>query len=246
MRPVNLLPESERGRRPVQQANGAYVTLGVLGAALVAALLFVLAQNQINGRTSDISAAQQNAARAETRASQLDAFGNFAQTKQTRVQSVTELANARFDWERFMRELGLVLPEGSSLLDVTASTTGDPATGAAGAPPAPAPAVGDAAAASDKSPTVKLTGCAVSQSRVAVLMLRLRKLYRAQDVDLNESAQEENGTVGAAPGTAAANNTTCPPGKYKFDITVTFAPAPVKAPGAKKQPTVPGSLGGGA
>jgi Tfp pilus assembly protein PilN len=245
MRPVNLLPDSDRGLRPSEQANGAYITLGVLGVALIAALLFVLAQNQVNGRTTDIAKAQQDGARAETRAGQLDAFGNFAKTKETRVQSVTQLANARFDWERFMRELGLVLPEGSSLLDVTASTTGDPSTGAA-APAAPAtPAADGTTTAVDQGPSVKLTGCAVSQSRVAVLMLRLRKLYRAEDVELNESAEEENGTTGAGPGAAAANNTTCPKGKYTFDTTVTFSTAPIEVPKAKK-PTVPGSLGGGA
>lgn len=247
MRPVNLLPERDRAARPAQGVQGSsYVVLGVLGALLVAVLLFVIAQNQINDRTSKIGIAQQDAQRAETRANQLGAFGAFATTKATRVRSVTDLAKARIDWERFMRELALVLPDRTYLLQADA-TTGVDASGAATTSTAtPAPAGGSTPAAG--SPTAHLVGCAASQSRVAVLMVRLRKLHRAQDVTLAESAQEETGTgatTGSADG-AAASNTGCRQGKFKFDVTVTFAPTTDSVPEAKDGGKVPATLGGGA
>ena len=107
MKPVNLLPQNERAARPAEGLGGSsYVVLGVLGALLLAVVAFVFTQNQVNDRTSQIAKAQAEAQQAEQRVASLGAFGSFASVKQQREESVRELANARFDWERFMRELG--------------------------------------------------------------------------------------------------------------------------------------------
>ena len=204
MRPVNLLPQQERAVKPAEGLGGSsIVLLGVLGALLLAVLGFVVTQNQVNGRSGDIAKAEAEAQQAEQRASSLGAFGSFAAVKQQREQSVRELAIARFDWERFMRELALVLPSGTSLIDVAATTDGtESGTPGAAATPAPAPAAGadgataTATAAPAAGPKAEITGCAVSQSRVATLMLRLGKLAGATDVELKESAAED--TAGGA------------------------------------------------
>ena len=249
MRPVNLLPERDRVRRPSAEAagTGSYVVLGVLGALLIAVLGYVVTQNSINQRTSDIARATQEKQEAEQRVARLGAYGEFAAIKQQRVQSVTQLAQQRFDWERLMRELALVLPEGTYLTDVAASATGqtDGST-----PPAPAPtATGAPAAVAAPSPAVTLTGCSENQEKVAVLLVRLRKLHRASDVKLTESAEEDRAESeggftsepAAAPG--AASNTGCP--NYKFDVSVEFAPLSGDEPEAEKR-KVPATLGGGA
>ena len=247
MRPVNLLPQSERASRPAEGLGGSsYVVLGVLGALLLAVVAFVVTQNQVNGRTTEIAKAQAEQQEATQRAASLGAFGSFASVKEQREKSVRELAKARFDWERFMRELALVLPTGTSLLDATASTNDAPEAGGAAATPAPAAPAGSPPAAS--TPTVKLTGCAVSQPRVATLLVRLRNLAGATEVELTESVEEETGSGGGGAvgaDSASADNTTCPPGKFKFDVLVTFAGADAAVEETKPRKT-PARLGGGA
>ncbi|MBA3298720.1 MAG: hypothetical protein H0U24_01435 [Thermoleophilaceae bacterium] len=222
MRPVNLLPEQHRARASSGKAGGAYVVLGVLAALVVMLMVYALSANQVNSRKTDEAKVAQEAQRLEAQTASLNHFGDFAQVKQARLTSVRELAGGRFDWERFMRELSLVLPRGSWIKDVDASATGVAA------------ASGPAAGQPSGQPSAKLTGCTPKQSETARLMVRLRRMHRVDDVALKESAQE------AAGGAATLAN--C--GKlYAFDLTVSFLAAPPEGAGESKR--VPASLGGG-
>jgi hypothetical protein len=70
---------------------------------------------------------------------------------------------------------------------------------------------------------------------VAELMLRLRRMHRAEDVTLTESVLEDEQ---AAPSIDSCGR------YYKFDISVTFASTvPAEAPDGERR--VPASLGGG-
>ena len=249
MRPVNLLPQSERAAKPAEGLSGSsYVVLGVLGALLLGVLTFVFSQNQVNDRAGKIEKTQAEAQQAEQRASALGAFGSFASVKQQREASVRELASARFDWERFMRELALVLPSGTSLLDVNASTDGATST-TGSATPAPAPVAGAAGAAA-AGPKAEVTGCALTQKHVATLMVRLGKLQGASDVELKESAASDAAAAGAESTSSdtgtAGGNTGCPPRKFKFNVSVTFAPAATPGADESKPRKTPARLGGGA
>ena len=161
MRPVNLLPERDRAKGSAKAVDGSsFAVLGVLAVLLLAVATYVLTTNQINGRGVDIAKAETEIQEAQANAATLGPFQRFAEIKEQRLSSVKALAQARFDWERFMRELALVLPEGSSLTEVTASATGAPGA-AVGAPAAPAPAAAtpaDPAAAG--APSVHVVGCA--------------------------------------------------------------------------------------
>ena len=245
MRPVNLLPEGERARRPAAggSGNASYVVLGVLGALLIGVVVLVLTQNQINSRTTEIARAEQQKAAAEERVERLGAFGDFTAIKETRVRSISELAKSRFDWERLMRELSLVLPQGTSLSEVTASTTG---VGGAGAAPDPAAETSETAAPA--GPAITLIGCSKSQELVAVMLVRLRKLHRATDVELSESAKAD--TPGASEGGASSSTDSAAVGgteqctEFTFTATVAFAPAPAGGPESENR-RVPAVLGGG-
>jgi Tfp pilus assembly protein PilN len=236
MRAVNLLPQAHRsGPRPGAPAGGAYIVLGVLATCLVIALAFTLTANQTNSRKSQTAVAKAEADRAKAQAQQLGAFGDFASIKTTRTASVKQLATGRFDWERFLRELASVLPEGSWLQDVNASVTGDVT--------APGSTTGSASTPTTTSttapqlPAAALTGCTPNQHDVADLMVRLRKLYLVQDVELTSSERGE--------GTGVPTVDNC--GSYlKFDLSVTFssaAPTGHEAPAGDR--SVPTRLGGG-
>jgi len=255
MKPVNLLPQNERAVKPAEGMSGSsYVVLGVLGVLLLAVLTFVFSQNQVNDRAGKIDKAEAEAQQAEQRATALGAFGSFASVKQQREESVRDLAKARFDWERFMRELALVLPAGTSLLDVSASTDGTTTSGGASGSSAPAPAptptgATDSTGAAAAGPKAQITGCALTQKRVATLLVRLGQLHGASDVELKESASDDSAGASASATTdsAGGGNTGCPPRKFKFDVTVTFAPADTPSADDDSKPRkTPARLGGGA
>ena len=168
MRAVNLLPEKHRPRRPTGGKSGSsYVLLGALGAIVVGVLLYVLTVNSINSSKTSIADAKAEAQRANAQADALGAYGDFAKVKAQREESVKQLAQQRVDWERLVRELAHVLPNGVWIASAQASDgSGDPAAGAASASPD----------ASTGQPSLTLTGCAESQREVADTLVRTLSL----------------------------------------------------------------------
>jgi Tfp pilus assembly protein PilN len=222
VKPVNLLPESQRRRRPRQSdGKSAYVVLGVLGALLAMSGLYVVTSNQVTSRTDAAAAASTEADRLEAQVARLGSFADFAQIKQARVASVRQLATDRFDWERLMLEVARVLPSNGWLQSVEASSTGLDA--------------GAVAAAPSGGPAATFSGCLPRHSDVADLMLRLGRMHRVEDVTLTESGVEDELGAPSVDG--------C--GHYRhFEIGVTFAAAlSGEAPDGERR--VPASLGGG-
>jgi Tfp pilus assembly protein PilN len=251
---VNLLPAGERPRPTVAApANASTLVMATLALLLVAVAAFVFTKNQVTDRKSEIAQAQQEQAAAEQRSNGLKSFGDFSQIKKTRVASVTELATQRFDWERFMRELALVLPDKVWLTGVT---SGDNAPGAAGSTSATTGSSSPSGASSTSStspagasggPSAQLAGCASTQKAVAELIVRLRSLHGAQDVTLQDSTKTEDqgGSADSAGAGAAGAGTGQGCGKnYVFQATVAFAAPTASQPGAKPA-RVPARLGGG-
>jgi Tfp pilus assembly protein PilN len=230
MRPVNLIPQEQRRRAPSEGGGkGAYAVLGVLGVLVVMVAAYVLSSNQVTERENDTAAASAEADRLEAEAKKRVSYTDFALIAQTRLESVAGVAAQRFDWERLMREVSLVMPAGTWLQSADASVSGD-AAGAA----QPAP-TGTTTSATAGGPSATFVGCTPKQSDVARMMVRLRQLNRVTDVTLNQSSQEGESEP------ATVDN--CGP-NYKFDITVSFSAADAGATplGAAR---VPASLGGG-
>jgi Tfp pilus assembly protein PilN len=236
VRPVNLLPEQHRQRRATGSLSGsAYVVVGVLGALLLAVLVYTLTANSVTDREDKTAQVRQEADRAEARAASLGAYGDFSQLKATRLASVTQVAQSRFDWERLVRESSLVLPADTWLTEVSASAVPGEAAGEAGSSTSST----DAAAAS--GPSATFAGCAKHQSDVAKLMVRLRGMHRVQDVSLNESTVE-----GDASSATSIQSFVEGCGRYsKFDLTVAFDPMDPSQASQGKPRRVPASLGGG-
>jgi Tfp pilus assembly protein PilN len=224
MRPVNLLPESQRRRTPTGDGRSAYVVLGVLAVLLAMTGLYVVTANQVTERTDAAAEASAEADRLEAQAASLGSFGSFAQVKETRLASVRQLATQRFDWERLMLELARVLPEDGWLQTASASVAGDTDS----APTA------DAAAATG-GPTAALGGCLPRHGDVADLMLRLRRMHRVEDVTLSESVLEDEQGVPTVESCGRY---------YRFDVAVSFSPTVVEeSPAGARR--VPAALGGG-
>jgi Tfp pilus assembly protein PilN len=244
VRPVNLLPAEHRPRRASGDGKGAYVVLGVLGALLVMVAVYVLSANSVNSNKGDLAEVNRDIARAEAQIGSQSAFGNFQQVKETRLNSVRQLADDRFDWERLVREISLVLPKGTSLNELNASK-GPPAEGSSAAPTSSSSTSSTPSDSSGGAPSLHLIGCAKAQRNVADLLVRLRKLHGANDVNLAESAQQvesgEGSTGGSGDSAAGGGADGCAPNIYKFDVTVTFD----QLPPATGDVRVPARLGGG-
>jgi Tfp pilus assembly protein PilN len=239
--PVNLLPAKHRPRTPTGgQQGSAYVVVGILGALLVMVVFYVLTVNGVNANKGKVAEAQAATERAKARAAALGPYGDFSQVKQQRVAAVKQLADGRIDWERLTRGLARVLPNGVWLTAASAAASGQPpAAGAATSAPTPSQGVPDAAT----GPSVQLTGCAPTQSVIAVTLVRLHELAGAQDVQLNEITRPE--PVGTTAGASSASDSDCgvihgkPAAKWSASITFDS-----KAATAGKE--VPKTLGGGA
>ena len=112
MRPVNLIPpESRRGQHaPLRSGPLPYIAIGALVAVLVGVTALVLTGNQISDSKADITRLEAEDAVAEARVEKLAAFTQFRTLREQRIATVTSLADSRFDWQRVMRELALILP----------------------------------------------------------------------------------------------------------------------------------------
>ena len=224
MRAVNLLPERYRPARATGRLRGsAYVTIAVLGVLLLMLLGYVITQNQINDANEKANEAQSAAQVAEARAAALGAFGSFKQIKQQREQAVKGLALTRFDYERLLREIALVLPKDAYLTSFAAT----PAGGAGGE--------GAATTVPTTGPSLQLGGCAASHRSVATTIVRLRRMHNVTDVTLNSSTKAGQ----AAAATGAGGTGGC---RTTWAAVITFEPE--AAP--PERPSVPARLGGGA
>ena len=232
MKPVNLIPQDQRRRRPSDsQGKGAPIVLGVLAALLAMVVGYVLTANTITDRDAKAAAASAEADQLEARAGKESGYSDFAQIASTRTKSVSDGAATRFDWERFQRELGHIMPSGSWLQSVDASTTGDPTDASSGTPSTPTPVPGTVV-----QPAANLIGCTPHQSDVARMMVRLKQLYRVEDVQLNESTA---GTADQEVGLDSCGHL------YTFNLTVKFSATLPSRQAPPGNSSVPASLGGG-
>jgi hypothetical protein len=86
------------------------------------------------------------------------------------------------------------------------------------------------------APAANLVGCTPDQDDVANMMVRLRELYRVDEVVLNESS------LGAGEEEATVSN--CGD-LYTFNLTVKFTAAEPSKEAPRGSDSVPASLGGG-
>ena len=125
MRPVNLIPSEERTgeRRPMRGGPLAYIVVGALATAVLGVALLAITDNQISDSKAEIATLEGKTAAAEARAQSLSAYTQFHNVRQQRISTLTSLADSRFDWERVMRELALILPSDVWLTNLTGSAS---------------------------------------------------------------------------------------------------------------------------
>jgi len=228
MRPVNLLPpEDRRGENaPLRAGVASYAILGVLAVVLVGVVLVVLTGNQITDSKSQLAALEARQAQATVNSAKLAPYEDFASLSAARSETVTNLARSRFDWERVLNELALVIPANVTLENLTGTAAAGTSIGGEGAEAgAPDPSI--------TGPSLLITGCAEGQTGVARLLAALKDIDGVTRVGMQSSAlNDEAATSGTSSGGATADSCATKPSLAQFQITVAFDAVPVTVPPA--------------
>jgi Tfp pilus assembly protein PilN len=233
MRPVNLIPaENRQGQHaPLRSGPLAYVVIGALVALLAGVTALVLTGNQIAEQKDEVVQLKREDTAEAARAQRLSSYSQFASLREQRVATVTSLADSRFDWERVMRELSLVLPSNVWLITLNATATsgtsvdggsegGSSGAGLRGAVPGPA---------------LELSGCASGQDAVAGFVTVLKDIDGVTRVGVQSSELSEQESTGAAASSdGGGGGEDCRTRDFiaKFDLVVAFDAAPVPVTGS--------------
>ncbi|HXV51723.1 MAG TPA: hypothetical protein VD765_00720 [Solirubrobacterales bacterium] len=229
MRPVNLIPpEDRRGdHAPLRAGVASYAVIAVLAVALIGAVLVVLAGNDISESKAEIAALEARQVQADARAAELAPYGEFASLEQARADTVSSLAQSRFDWERVLNELALVLPERVTLETLTGTVGSSVSVSSEGG------ASGVTADPSIAGPSLQLAGCAHGQKGVARLLASLRDIDGVTRVGMQSSELPTGDVTGAAAAPTsddtggATGDCQTGPEIARFQATVAFDAVPV-------------------
>ncbi|MGB7587604.1 MAG: PilN domain-containing protein [Solirubrobacterales bacterium] len=191
--------------------------VGALVAVLVGVTALVLTGNQISDRKSEVTQLEREDAVASARVERLAAYTQFQTLHEQRVATVTSLADSRFDWERVMRELSLVLPSNVWLtsLDASASAGAEGGASAEG---------GGSLTASIAGPSLTISGCATGHEAVAGFVTALEDIDGVTRVGV-ESSEVTGQGEGAAGGSSEGCGTRA--SNAQFNLAVAFDAAPV-------------------
>jgi Tfp pilus assembly protein PilN len=229
MRPVNLIPSEERrdGTRPLRSGPLAYIVVGALALAVIGVSLLVVTDNQISERKTEITRLKSETAAVEAKAQELASYTQFHEVTQSRVATVTSLADSRFDWERVMRELALILPENIWLTNLTGTV--NPAV-------APEAAASVSLRAGVAGPALEIVGCGRSQEAVAGFIQALKDIDGVTRVGVQASSLGNGSSSSGGNGASA----TCQTQNFiaQFQVVAAFDAAPVSPVAGAEAPPV--------
>ncbi len=216
MRPVNLIPPEERSgeRRPMRGGPLAYVIVGALAAAVIGVTVLAVTGNQISESKAEIAQLKSETSAVEARAQALDAYTQFHSVSEQRATTITSLADSRFDWQRVMRELALVLP--SDVWLTTLAGTANPSVSVDGAG-------GVALRTTIPGPALELMGCATDQSSVARFIQALKEIDGVTRVGIQTSTMSSTGSGSGSGSTTCESESPV----AQFQLVIAFDAAPV-------------------
>lgn len=231
MRPVNLLPPELRqgAHAPMRTGPMPYIVIGALVALLAGVALLVITGNQIDERKSEVTQLESEDAVAMQEAKRLAAYTQFQTLHEQRVATISSLADSRFDWERVMRELSLILPRDVWLTELNASASSDSEVGESSG--------GGNLRDSVSGPALSLVGCGTGQESVAGFVTALKDIdgVTRVGVELSELPSTEAGSGSGGESTEENSGAECRTRDFitKFNLVVAFdaAPIPVTAEG---------------
>jgi Tfp pilus assembly protein PilN len=192
----------------------AYVIVGALAAAVIGVTVLAVTGNQISESKAEITQLESETSAVEARAQALAAYTSFHSVSEQRVATITSLADSRFDWQRVMRELALVLPSDVWLTNLTGTASSGVSVNGAGS---------IAMRSTIPGPALETIGCAPSQSAVARFIQALKEIDGVTRVGVQTSAADGSSSSGSTSSTCASS------APIQFQIVVAFDAAPIAA-----------------
>ena len=226
MRPVNLIPDGQR-RGGTGVAGGrniaGYAFIGALVVVLIAVSAIALFNKKVSDRQVQADSLRAQVDSAEAQAASFSSFTNFQQIHDARVETIDSLAKSRFDWQRVMRELSIVLPQRVYLISLTGTVS-------------PTVSVNNGSGLSLRGsipgPALELTGCAKNQRTVARMIAAMHDIDGVGRVLVSKSTKgdppsKDEGSAAdsadAKPGCAAR------PTYPTFELVAAFDGVPTTA-----------------
>lgn len=230
MRAVNLVPAEQRqsGFDLAGRSGGFAPAIAVLllGLALLA-FMYGSAKHSESKSNAELATVNAQLSAVKAQAGRLAPYTSFIAMANQRIQDISGLVEARFDWSHAFHEFGRVLPRDTSLTALQGqiggsgpgSSSGSAASGAAGSAPTSVTPPGS-------TPKFTISGCATSQSEVALTLQRLRLIDGVTEVKL------QNSTEAAKAGGASSKSATSSGGSCNatFTATITFTGLPSAPP----------------
>lgn len=226
MRPVNLIPpEDRRGQRaPLRAGSASYVLLAGLAVAVIAVTALVFTGNSVSDKKSELATIEAQRDTAVAQAEALAPYAEFAALRDQRQATITTLAESRFDWERVLRELSLIIPDDVWLIRVTGTAS----------PDAVVEGAEDVLRSGAPGPALSLVGCGASQESVAGFAAALEDIDGVTRVGIAKSQKPEQIVSGSSRDDCRTRNFI-----PRFEITAAFDEAPVAAAGTPAVPSSP-------
>lgn len=239
MRPVNLIPQEDRrgGKAPLRTGPLSYAIVAFLLLAVGVVTLLVLTGNKIADRKAEVASLQSQVDATQARADQLSTYTNFADLQQARQETVASLATSRFDWERALHELALVLPDDVWLISMTASAATDPSSSTSSS---------TAAVDGVTGPSLDINGCASGHEAVAKFLAALRDVDGVTRVTVLSSDRpgaesSSNSSTSSSSASSGQSTVECASRDFiaTFEVVAAFDGAQPAATAAPASPEAP-------
>lgn len=239
MRPVNLIPQEDRrgGKAPLRTGPLPYAIVAFLLLAVGVVTLLVLTGNKIADRKAEAASLQSQVDATQARADQLSTYTNFADLQQARQETVASLATSRFDWERALHELALVLPDDVWLISMTASAGMDPSSSTSSSTTAVDGVTG---------PSLDISGCASGHEAVAKFLAALRDVDGVTRVTVLSSDRpgaesSSNSSTSSSSASSGQSTVECASRDFiaTFEVVAAFDGAQPAATAAPASPEAP-------
>jgi Tfp pilus assembly protein PilN len=239
VRPVNLIPKEDRrgGKAPLRTGPLSYTIVAFLLLAVGVVTLLALTGNKIADRKAEVASLQSQVDATQARADQLSTYTNFAELQQARQETVASLATSRFDWERALHELALVLPDDVWLISMTATAATDPSSSTSSSTTAVDGVTG---------PSLDINGCASGHEAVAKFLAALRDVDGVTRVTVLSSDRpgaesSSNSSTSSSSASSGQSTVECASRDFiaTFEVVAAFDGAQPAATAAPASPEAP-------
>jgi type IV pilus assembly protein PilM len=224
LRPARAVQE-HGGAASARIAQVACAMVALLAAAVV---YLVVLSNQVSSGRERVGALAGELNAAERQAAALKPYRDFADATIARRETVASVAGTRFNWDRTLRQLAKVGPDGVWL--TSAKGTLAPTTQVDGGA-----SDGDTASLRGAlaAPALELAGCAARERSVPSYMDRLYGLTGVADVGFSRSERLGDASAGLPCGEGASGT--------RFSLVAYFKASPSQLAAAQTTPAAAGA-----